>query len=266
MTFEQVVELRKAEKLKTLRMPKCNENLTQDQKDELNEFVQAVAYLFTYLPEKLEAKYGDNLVKRTWLRKFLNKHKMKFQKNKFTKQTEKAIRDLGFVNSLEKMGDRQGYKISTTFGDGEFFLDREIFLNKQYPSFVKRNFCFANCLNFCQAENNRGMDIKILNGIFGAAEHPLCHSIITFRDAYVLDFNLGLVMTKELYIKICCFEVLSEITAEEIQDNIGLVREYSGVAKKYGAMPTAWCLYGFIEYLKKLYCGEIEEIDSQYML
>ena len=73
-------------------------------------------------------------------------------------------------------------------------------------------------------------------------------------------------MTKDLYLKLCRFEVLSEVTAEEIQDNIDTVREYSGAAKKYGAMPSAWCLYEFIDYLKKLDCEMTEEIDSQYMI
>ena len=170
MTFEEVVELRKAEKLKILRAPKGDENLTPELKQELTHFLQCLCYLFAYLPDQLELRYADNLVKRTWFRKFLDKHNMKIAKNKYSKQAEKVIKSLSFVKGLKKMKDRDGYTISTTFGDGEVFLDKEIFLNKEYPSFIKRNFCFGNCLNFCNAENNRDKQIKILNGISAAIE------------------------------------------------------------------------------------------------
>ena len=118
----------------------------------------------------------------------------------------------------------ESYTIETKFGNGIFFDARKLFIGKEYPKWIKYNFCYANARNYLLTS---GLDGKILSGIAFVGK-PYLHSVVLVEDD-IIDFNYDLVMSKDLYFALTHFEVLSEIDGKDLVENKKILRGLKGI-------------------------------------
>lgn len=129
---------------------------------------------------------------------------------------------------LEKQNNLTGngtfqkpYHIQTNFGEGEFFNFYRYFKNGRIPSFFRKQECHYNCYEFALRQKRKS---SILSGIC-CRNNPFLHSVLLIDD-YILDFNLDLVMSKDLYINLFNFEILNTVDSEDIK--MDAYKFYSG--------------------------------------
>jgi len=123
--------------------------------------------------------------------------------------------------SLEKNFKMQGegtmddpFKITTNYGAGEFYNAHFLFLNCEYPKFVRPNNCHTNSYKFAKMYLDK---CEVLFGIC-QTDHSFLHSIVKVKD-FIVDFNYNLVMSADLYFSLFNFEVLNTISNEDIKNN-----------------------------------------------
>ncbi len=116
------------------------------------------------------------------------------------------------------------YEISSEFCDGTFFDAHKIFDSSEYPSFIKPHYCYDNTRRTIPLF---GLKAKILSGIVFIGK-PFLHSVILCNDK-IIDYNYDLVMTKDLYFRLTHFEVLSELSFDQIRKNRGIISKMEGV-------------------------------------
>ncbi len=108
--------------------------------------------------------------------------------------------------------DKQIFHIVSGFGEGDFFNARRLFEDGEYPSYIQHGFCFGNAYSHLLKSNVRG---KVVSGI-SLVKKPFLHSVVEIGE-WVIDFNVDLVMSAELYYKLTNFEILAELSGNDIK-------------------------------------------------
>lgn len=201
MTKEEVRKLREDEETGVLRLPK-NQMFT-DEIDQRNMY--CLNWLIKYLVEKnLDNDYDE-----------------------VDADTAENIKQKNpFIKSLVGKGTKkEPYKITTTFGEGEFF-DASAIIKKERLATIKKFYCFNNSFNFAMALAKNGYDCQQLSGIAFISNKPFLHSVINFKmngKNYVLDLNYNLIISYQLYLKLFSFEVLAKNNGKTINEDLDLI-------------------------------------------
>ncbi len=128
------------------------------------------------------------------------------------------MRKRGIKNIKKPDNCVEFYKISSDFGEGVFFDAHKLFENGEYPRWIRPYYCFNNTHLYILTT---GVDATILSGIAFIGK-PFLHSVLLVDDN-VIDFNYDLVISKDLYFKLTHFEVLAELTHEQLLENKSLI-------------------------------------------
>lgn len=207
MTIEQVEELRKQEMQDELRMPKL-----QISEDEIEKAFSTQWKIYEIINK---GKVLGNLVNRL---------------------TFSLIK-----NEMEVSGKGTSdnpYVIKTEFGEGKVFHIKYIFKDKHCP-FQKGN-CFSNAFNMAW-EMIKLSNVKVCDCVSGISltkttgrNRSILHSVVELNN-WVIDANLGIVMSKELFYKLFMFEELERINGEQVEFVIKLLAKDSTreISSKY---------------------------------
>lgn len=193
MTLEEAWQLRNDENCYRLRHSKYMENMTDREIQE--------TYLFARDFIKLVngGEYGTSLL---------------------SKITVKCINLDGLHSIVGKGTTDCPYLVETDYGNGEVIQIKYLFKGK-LPRWVEPHKCFSNSIGMA-CILGRSHPGKVVSGIYDIGA-PILHSVIeVYGDAdkpYICDFNIGVMMEKELYINIMKFEILSEVEFEKIIEN-----------------------------------------------
>lgn len=132
-----------------------------------------------------------------------------------------------FVQELKGRGTvKKPYHLKTIFGEGEFLDMHNTYENGKIPTFIKKFYCFGNCLEYSMALAQHDIHSTVLTGI-GYFKDAFLHSVLLAEhdgNPQIFDFNYDLVMDKDLYLKLFSFEVLSEISGQKLLDVADLVK------------------------------------------
>ena len=138
----------------------------------------------------------------------------------------KCVRKQNGINCLKEIAQDwfECYSLNSELGNGIFFDAHELFLNGEYPKWIKRYHCFTNThLYILQTK----LKATILSGIAFIGK-PFLHSVLLIGDN-IIDFNYDLVISKDLYFALTHFEVLSTLNYKSILENEALIRKMKGV-------------------------------------
>lgn len=116
------------------------------------------------------------------------------------------------------------FYMETEFAKGYFFNVDFLFAKRKWTQ-IAVGTCFSNAYKTALGLSKNSIENKILNGLswFG---YSVCHSINLVNDEWVIDYNFGVVMQKELYFKTFPFEVLDAIDGKEILNNYDQFKKY----------------------------------------
>lgn len=139
--------------------------------------------------------------------------------------------------SLKKMGiaisgkgtDEEPYLITTQLGQGKFFNVKYIFNKKKCP--FKVGHCFSNAFNMAgeminlqnvnQADCVSGISLTKANG----KHRSILHSVVELNNAWIVDVNLGLVMSTDLYKKLFMFEELTRFDGNRVEKMLEILKK-----------------------------------------
>ena len=211
MTIEEVTELRKQEKNKTLREPKRKMFFLPKLEEKRKEISSLICGLL------IKRGFTQNLTLGSLLRRLV-------------------IKKNSVVKSFKGMGTKKKpYILKSELGNGEFFNAQDCFIDNMYPEGIKQGYCFSNCYIMAYVLGAKKIPAKILSGIFYDNFDSLLHSVLEVENKYIVDFNINLCIDKDLYYNIFPFEVLSEIDAgrifndeENLEQNLELFK-YKGI-------------------------------------
>lgn len=146
----------------------------------------------------------------------------------------------GSLNSL--------YSVKTQFGGGQFCDLHNFFSNNRYPNFIQKQYCHSNCydmVKYCK------LKCKILSGI-ACRSYSFLHSVLLVDD-YILDFNYDLLMSKDLYMQLFNFEVLSIVDSDDLISNLvsfnGEDKFFKNNNITYGEV--CFCYYEILDIVSK---------------
>ena len=137
---------------------------------------------------------------------------------------KRKMRKCGILGMEVVNGLFGSYEMNTRFGKGMFLDARRLFVGCKYPRWIKYNYCHANAREYVLRADN---DAKILSGIAFVGK-PFLHSVVLVDDQ-IIDFNYDLVMSKDLYLSLTHFEVLSELTHKDMVENKQVFNSVKGL-------------------------------------
>lgn len=236
LTTQEVINLRNQEMDGTLRLPSHLSN-SSAQDIEMRMFV-------------------SNMIKRL-LRDF-GKYNFISPENLLWKT---ALRFIDDVKDLRGLGTKaRPYHISTKWGKGNFFNAHYLFNNQQYPKYVEKRMCFSNSLKFAlDADSNNEEPCCILSGISLFNAGTGLHSVIE-KNGYIIDFNYDLVMDARLYKEIFRFEVLAELSSENLNVKYKPVVQNWEFANMYGPACFNFASEDFLKYIEGFSRSDFEFI------
>lgn len=197
MTIEEVERLRVQEINGTLRLPHCDIDAFEYNK------ISLIAW----------GIYNINRSKN-FLSKLINKL---------------SLKKMGIKISGKGTKD-EPYFVETPYGKGKFFNVNEIFKDKHCPFEVGN--CFANAFNMA-GEMIKLPNVEICDCVSGISWHRkngvdsgMLHSVVELNN-WIIDVNLGMVISKDLYRKLFLFEELCRISGDKIEPVIELLKKDS---------------------------------------
>ena len=237
LKIEDAVDLKNAEKSNKLRNPKSLEEYSNENLEDIKLLGSELWFLLNPSYKKV-LKEDLNVCK---------KHKSNFLKNisknlALDKENKnKLLIKLLFEHfkSVKRMTGEgtfnNPYKISTEFGDGLFFDEIYLFKSNKIPKYIIDNYCYSNSYNLLCDYAKLKLNAVQLTGIswFGK---PYLHSVLKLNvDGvdFIVDSNIHLVMTYDIYMKIFPMEVLSEITSEEAGKNAKYIQDTEKLFEDY---------------------------------
>ena len=84
--------------------------------------------------------------------------------------------------------------------------------------------CHESAIGMCL--NDQEGNMKVLTGFMPASDRKYHHSVIELNkddNTLILDFTQNLVMLKDDYIKLYDFEIVNEVTSEEIKKDVDIM-------------------------------------------
>ena len=129
-------------------------------------------------------------------------------------------------------------------GDLAFFYDMNILGNRH----------ISNNLRFLLVNNSRGAEFLLSTAYINKI--AILHSVVEFENGWIMDFNYDLVMQKDLYFALFGFEVLSELTSQEIFVKDKLFNKYSQYIKSYGHGYRVFASDALLEYAESCENGD----------
>lgn len=230
MTIEEVSELRKQEKNRTLRKPNC-----------IKEPVTIVEKSL----QQQKILIGNQICK------LLNK-KGVMQNFSYTSLLYKSIiRNSFAIKTFKGLGTKKRpYTIDSEFGKGKIWNAHEFFKKKKFPDYIEKKHCFGNCFTMAYNLAYHKIPAKVLSGISNNYDHSFLHSVIEAENKYIIDFNLNLCIDKDLYCKFFPFEVLSELEGKRILKDKDFVDSNIKVLKDMSIMYFNFAYDDVIDYIK----------------
>lgn len=195
MTIEEVENLRKQELKNQLRFPKLQIDL-----DEVEKTFSIQSCVYYMVNDKM------------FLSKLLNKI---FLKKMGFKVSGKGTKDMPYV-------------IESEFGKGKCFNIKHIFKGGKCPFEVGN--CFSNAFNMAGEMINlqNVINCDCVSGLAlvknDGKNRTILHSVVELNE-WVIDVNLGLVISKDLYYKLFMFEELSRIDGAKVEDMLELLKK-----------------------------------------
>jgi hypothetical protein len=117
----------------------------------------------------------------------------------------------------------------------------------QYPNYIEKQCCHSNCYETVKQQT---IKCEILSGICYRS-YPFLHTVLLIDD-YILDFNYDLIMSKDLYMDLFNFEVISKIKSEDVLANLKLFDGNNKFVKEnkitYG--DVCFCYYELMQIFK----------------
>ncbi len=187
MELKRYRDLRNREKARTLAMPFAVSNKSAKERafiDRLSDAVYKLAQNYPYTQGEVSFVALTKGVRRAGAKKI------------------DGFGDL-FLPYYIKFKDVKGYAISA----------KSLFLDNQYHG-VEPMYCFMNSFMTAiyMAKNN--IDCKIINGV-AWHDHSFTHSVNLIDDKYIIDYNIGVVMDKDLYFALLPYDILDTLDAKK---------------------------------------------------
>lgn len=140
---------------------------------------------------------------------------------------KQSLKKHPYVKKLKGRGTAdKPYKLSTIFGEGEFLDLHSIYKNGNIPDFIKKFYCFSNCMTYSMLLAKKEIDSTVLTGI-AHYKTPFLHAVLLgWHDdrPQIFDFNYDLVMDQDLYMKLFSFEVLSKLDGQSLWENKDIIQ------------------------------------------
>jgi len=230
MTMEEVSELRKQEKARTLRQPAgFKENMTAEERSVLQQKMVIANCLAKLMKRKGVAQ---NLLPTSLL-------------------CRSIIRKSFLVKSFKGLGTgKKPYKIDGELGKGKIVNAHEFFIKKKYPKFIKKYYCFGNCFSMARVLTEIEIDAKVISGIVYAGPHSILHSVLEIDNRWIIDFNDDMAMSKDLFYKLYYFETLAVLDGKQIHKDKEFVDQNTKSLKGMSIMYVNFAYDDVIDYLK----------------
>jgi len=229
MTLDEIEELRLLNMAHTLRLPKIFQTLDKKEMADLTNLRWGVCYLVK------EFGLNQNLFRKSLL-------------------TRSLLRNSNGVERLNGLGSvYDPFRIVTKWGSGKFFNARLLFRNKEYPIYIEKQYCFDNCYYYARelGETNN-LSCKVLSGIAFVKDISILHSVVEISNGWIIDFNYDICMEKELYVKLFGFEVLTELTSQEIFVKDRLLTKFGKYINCFGNGYRVFAMDDLINYAELL--------------
>jgi hypothetical protein len=202
MTIKQIENLRKDEKMRMLRYPQHVKGKTKEELWEVYE------QFFIIVDKIIRNNNQDGNVK-DYLNSMYAKRKLK--KCGISK-----------IKPLDESCSR--FQIVSQFGKGLFSDARKMFVNGEYPEWIKTKKSFSNNIGYILRTKT---EARVLSGI-AYLGNPFLHSVLLVGDD-VVDFSYDLMISKDIYFALTHFEVLEEIGSDQILLNREVLKNINGV-------------------------------------
>ena len=195
MTIEEVEELRVEELNNALRFPKL-----QIENREINKVLLIQEHIFDAINDKFI------------ISKLINKLRLK-----------KIGFEIGGKGTAENP-----YRLKSYLGEGKCFNIKYIFNDKKCP--FKVGACFSNAFNMA-GEMYKLPDVEHCDCVSGIALtmgkngwRRILHSVVEINDM-VIDANLKMVISKDLYYKLFMFEELARFSGKQAEEMLGILKK-----------------------------------------
>lgn len=196
MTIEEVEELRVQELNNTLRFPKL----------------------------EIDANEIENIFSIQWCL-----HGIVNDKSFLTKLINKtSLKKMGFKVSGKGTKDKP-YLLESKNIKGKCFNIKHIFKDKKCP--FKVGHCFMNSFNI-SGEMYKLDNIEQCDCVSGISliksqgtVKSILHSVVELNNKWVVDVNLGMVISKKLYYKLFMFEELARFDGKKAEEMIGVLNK-----------------------------------------
>lgn len=230
MTMEEVSELRKQEKAKTLRKPiSFKEDMTNVEKSILQQKIIIAGALIRLTQRK---GIAQNFLPTSLVSKSI-------------------IRSSFLIKSFKGLGTRKRpYKIDGELGKGKIVNAHEFFIKNKYPKFVEKGHCFGNCHTMAELLARDNIEAKVISGIFYNGDHSFLHSVLEVENKYIIDFNIDFAISKEMYSKLFLFETLAVLDGKQIHKDKEFVDQNIKSLKGMSIMYVNFAYDDVINYLK----------------
>lgn len=230
MTIEEVTNLRKQEKNKTLRKPNCiKEPVTIVEKSLLKQQMIIVNQIYQLLNKK-------GAVQNFLLGSLINRL---------------IIKKSFAVKTFKGLGTKKRpYEIDSEFCKGKIWNAHEFFKKRKYPQYIKTGYCFSNCFTSAFNLAHRKIPAKILSGIVNNLQESCLHSVLEIENKFIVDFNLNLCIEKDIYAKLLPFEVLSVLNANRICEDKDFVKLNADAVNNISIMYFNFAYDDVIDYIK----------------
>ena len=229
MTIEEVTKLRKQEKDGTLRKPNCfQNNMTMAERSVLRQKVVIATALYNLTRKQgaLQNFFPKSLINRS------------------------IIRNSFLIKSFKGLGTHKSpYKIDGELGKGKIVNAHEFFTSKKYPEFIEKGHCFGNCFTMAQVLANSKKESKILSGIMSNGNFSFLHSVLEV-DKFIIDFNIDMAITKELYNSIFLFEPLVVLEGKQIYKDRDFIESNLHLIKDMSVMYMNFAYDDVLNYMK----------------
>ena len=142
------------------------------------------------------------------------------------------------------------FTIHTEFASGGFIDLQDFMPNNTIPSYIENNACHKNSFIFAMQTK----DADVLTGIYGykGNKNMNLHSVVEIQGI-VLDFNWKIAMTKELYLQLFNFEVLSQVSGKKLaEDYDTIVQGVELIGNKFTYAELLACYDDVLEYIKEI--------------
>lgn len=195
MTIEEVEDLRIQEMNNELRFPKL-----EIEYREINKVLLIQDLIYHIINNKF------------FVSKLLNKLRLK---------------KMGFEISGQGT-DEKPYQLKSYFGEGKYFNIKYIFNDKKCP--FKVGACFSNAFNMA-GEMYKLPDVEHCDCVSGIALtmgkngwRRILHSVVEINDM-VIDVNLKMVISKDLYYKLFMFEELARFQGSKAEEMLEVLKK-----------------------------------------